>query len=59
MSCFERHSQKSPLVGQALCYECYDYAGAVLFNANAGVLMELLGNIKQVDDGATSSAAQR
>jgi hypothetical protein len=42
MSCFSRHEAGSTLVGQALCYECYDYVGAVLFNANAGVLWRRL-----------------
>jgi hypothetical protein len=42
MSCYERHGEKSPLVGQALCYECYDYASAVLFNASAGILWRRL-----------------
>jgi len=29
-------------VGQALCFDCYDYVGAVLFNAHAGLLWRRL-----------------
>jgi hypothetical protein len=42
MSCRERHEEHDSRVGQALCPECYDYAGAVLFNAYAGELWKRL-----------------
>lgn len=38
LACWEQHSPDSPLVGQALCSGCYDYAGAVLWNAHASRL---------------------
>jgi hypothetical protein len=43
LSCAERHDADDPMVGQALCLDCYDYPGAVLFNANAGELWRRLG----------------
>jgi hypothetical protein len=43
MSCAQRHDVDDPQVGQALCLDCYDYPGAVLFNANAGELWRRLG----------------
>jgi hypothetical protein len=36
--CMARHQDGNPEVGAALCPECYDYRGAVLWNANAGRL---------------------
>ncbi|GAA4459332.1 replication initiator [Phytohabitans houttuyneae] len=42
MSCRERHGEGDPRVGQAMCLECYDYTGAVLFNAYAGELWKRL-----------------
>ena len=42
MSCRERHGEADPRAGGALCRECYDYAGAVLFNAYAGELWKRL-----------------
>ena len=39
--CMERHAEGDPLVGAPLCAECFDYAGAVLFNAHAGKLWHL------------------
>lgn len=38
MACRQRHLPDDALVGQALCLDCYDYTGAVLFNACAGDL---------------------
>jgi hypothetical protein len=38
LSCRIRHDQDEPALGQPLCPDCYDYAGAVLWNAHAGVL---------------------
>jgi hypothetical protein len=35
MSCPERHSRDDPRLGEPLCPDCYDYTGAVLFNACA------------------------
>jgi uncharacterized Zn-finger protein len=37
-SCRIRHGQDEPALGQPLCPDCYDYAGAVLWNAHAGAL---------------------
>jgi hypothetical protein len=42
MSCAQRHEKGDFLVGQALCMDCYDYRGAVLFNAHAGDLWRRL-----------------
>jgi hypothetical protein len=42
MSCRERHGEGDPRVGQALCPDCYDYTGAVLFNAYVGELWKRL-----------------
>lgn len=35
LSCPDRHPRDDPLVGEPLCADCYDYTGAVLFNACA------------------------
>lgn len=37
-SCDSAHCPDDPLVGQALCPDCYDYRSAVLWNAMAGEL---------------------
>ncbi len=37
-SCLSRHTESDELVGAPLCAQCYDYLGAVLFNATAGEL---------------------
>ena len=36
--CGQSHDTDDPLIGQALCTGCYDYPGAVLWNAHAGRL---------------------
>ena len=36
--CWLRHRDGDPALGQAICGECFDYAGAVLWNAHAPVL---------------------
>ncbi|WP_433246235.1 replication initiator [Streptosporangium sp. CA-135522] len=36
--CGARHDRDDPQVGQPLCLNCYDYQGAVLWNAHAGRL---------------------
>lgn len=36
--CGRRHADGDPLVGQPLCPDCYDYEGAVLFNAGVSEL---------------------
>jgi hypothetical protein len=36
--CGRRHEEEDDLVGQALCPRCYDYEGAVLFNAGVSEL---------------------
>ncbi len=38
ISCPRRHREGDPLLGRALCPDCYDYQAAVLFNAYAGKL---------------------
>jgi hypothetical protein len=38
LACGRRHDENDDLVGQALCPECYDYEGAVLFNAGVSEL---------------------
>jgi hypothetical protein len=38
LSCQLRHPADDAAVGQPLCAQCYDYPGAVLWNANAGDL---------------------
>ena len=35
LSCPDRHPRDDPLLGEPLCPDCYDYTGAVLFNACA------------------------
>ncbi|WP_067913372.1 replication initiator [Actinomadura rubrobrunea] len=35
LSCTTRHAPDDPCLGEPLCWECYDYAGSVLFNALA------------------------
>jgi hypothetical protein len=42
--CRVRHEPGDPLVGQALCLPCYDYVGAVLFNACASELWKALSD---------------
>jgi hypothetical protein len=39
-SCGEHHGVDDPLVGQPLCPACYDYPGAVLWQAHAGRLWD-------------------
>ena len=36
--CGRRHDESDELLGQALCPDCYDYEGAVLFNAGVSEL---------------------
>jgi hypothetical protein len=36
--CRNRHRSSDPILGQPLCHDCFDYAGAVLWNAHAGTL---------------------
>ncbi|MEU7695298.1 replication initiator [Microbispora hainanensis] len=36
--CGVRHGDDDPQVGQPICVDCYDYQGAVLWNAHAGEL---------------------
>ncbi len=38
ISCHRRHGDHDPLLGRALCGDCYDYTAAVLFNNHAGEL---------------------
>jgi hypothetical protein len=38
VTCTVRHTEDDPALGQPLCMECFDYAGAVLWNAHAGEL---------------------
>ncbi|MGH3632025.1 MAG: replication initiator [Sciscionella sp.] len=38
VSCGARHEVRDPQVGSPLCAKCYDYAGAVLWNASVGHL---------------------
>jgi hypothetical protein len=38
ISCPTRHVEEDPRLGQPLCFGCYDYDSAVLFNAYAGDL---------------------
>ena len=38
ISCPTRHVEDDPRLGQPLCFDCYDYEAAVLFNAHAGDL---------------------
>ncbi|WP_084965939.1 replication initiator [Thermoactinospora rubra] len=36
--CRVRHAENDPQIGQPICVDCYDYVGAVLWNAHAGEL---------------------
>jgi hypothetical protein len=38
ISCRVRHGENDRVIGQPLCPDCYDYEGAVLWNAHAGAL---------------------
>lgn len=38
LACWARHSADEAVIGQPLCPGCYDYPGAVLWNAHAGQL---------------------
>jgi hypothetical protein len=38
LACTARHEPDDPALGQPLCPRCYDYVGAVLWNAHAGDL---------------------
>ena len=38
LSCAERHGADDPVIGEPLCPECFDYVGAVLWNAHVGRL---------------------
>jgi replication initiator protein RepSA len=39
-SCFARHGDDDPVVGTPLCADCYDYTGAVIWQASVGKLWE-------------------
>ncbi|WP_338119356.1 replication initiator [Streptomyces parvus] len=38
LACSQRHNKDDSLAGSALCQECYDYSGHVLWHAHAGEL---------------------
>ncbi|MFC4529736.1 replication initiator [Sphaerisporangium dianthi] len=38
IGCHIRHEPHDPVLGQPVCQDCYDYVGAVLWQAHAGVL---------------------
>ena len=38
LSCTVRHGEGDPAVGEPLCHECFDYRGAVLWNAHVSRL---------------------
>jgi hypothetical protein len=38
LSCGQKHSRDDARLGEPLCPDCYDYTGAVLFNAHASIL---------------------
>ena len=38
LSCTRRHGADDPMVGEPLCPECFDYPGAVLWNAHVSAL---------------------
>ncbi|MGH6655937.1 MAG: replication initiator [Actinocrinis sp.] len=38
LSCFAQHGADDPALGAPLCAQCFDYVGAVLWNAHAGKL---------------------
>ena len=42
LGCAERHSPDDPRLGEPLCADCYDYPGAVLWQAHAGKLWHRL-----------------
>jgi len=42
LGCDERHSPDDPRLGEPLCPDCYDYPGAVLWQAHAGQLWHRL-----------------
>lgn len=47
-SCTERHTAGDRLVGVPLCAQCYDYQGAVLWNASLGVLWDrFVGRVRR------------
>lgn len=39
-TCYRRHVGDDPVVGEPLCPACYDYPGAVLWNASVGALWD-------------------
>ncbi|MER5823417.1 replication initiator [Streptomyces mirabilis] len=43
VGCHERHTADDPRLGEPLCPRCYDYAGAVLWQAYAGRLWHRFG----------------
>ncbi|MCT9008802.1 replication initiator [Streptomyces rhizosphaerihabitans] len=43
IGCHERHAADDPRLGEPLCPRCYDYAGAVLWQAYAGRLWHRFG----------------
>ncbi|MHB8189744.1 MAG: replication initiator [Ferrimicrobium sp.] len=40
MGCWKRHNSDEEIVGSALCDECYDYEGAVIWNAASSQLWQ-------------------
>ncbi|MBR7830570.1 replication initiation protein [Actinospica sp. MGRD01-02] len=55
--CTATHGAADPRVGVPLCPECYDYAGAVLWNASFGVLWNQF--VKQIGRAAAERAGVR
>jgi hypothetical protein len=55
-ACFIRHRRDDPALGQPLCPDCYDYAGQVIWNSQAG---ELWRRTKQAIERRLGQLARR
>ena len=58
LSCSEKHAREDDRLGEPLCPDCYDYAGAVLFNACAPELWRRF-TITLAPDAGPSGRAHR
>ena len=56
--CRERHANDDPLLGSALCEACFDYEGAVLWNA-AFEALEPYGRLATAPPGELARLAHR
>lgn len=58
-SCGRRHQAGEQVIGQPYCFECFDYAGAVLFNASVPALWDQAVQAVRAQLAADTGLSQR